>query len=484
MRRRSIVHRFLFPCIAALVAVPLAIACGEDSVSIPDPERPESSTGDDSGNATSETGGGDGGADVVVTCADVVPDDTMGIYVTPTGTNSGTCGTRAAPCKTISHSVTRAGAALRTKVYAARGTYSEKATLAAGVEVIGGWDVTSGTMWKRACVSPESAVVIKAPMGQNITVEARDLGGEARLSTLSIESKPQGQVNAGESLYGIVAVGATTTLVLTSVNVSIGNGGDGANGAKGAVGADGGVSCPAGTGAAGTPGTQGTGAPAGAFDPTNEYTPGIAAAGNAATGGGDGTPAGGAGTCVTCGTCGVPPLCDFIPAAGPQACGKDGTAGCGGGPGAPGGPAVGGGSSVAVFAWDANVTINGGKIRSGDGGNGGAGGAGGAGGFGTKGAAGASTDLCTTACTFNGVAACTETKARGVGGTAGGNGAVGGLGGAGGGGGGGSSFAIYQGGAGVVTTGNDANLGHGKAGKGGGPAPNVGVAGAAADRVP
>jgi hypothetical protein len=487
---RSRAPGFFFFGLSSFVALSLAAACGVESVTIPDPEVPETSVlpdaGATDGTTASETSITDGAPDADVTCADVLPDDTTGIYVTPTGTNSTTCGTRVDPCKTITVSVVRAGSALRTKVYAARGTYVEKVPLAAGVEVIGGWDVT-GTTWKRACVDPEDIVVVRAPVTQNITVEARDIGGEARLSMLKIESKAVTSVVAGESLYGVVAVGQTTTLVMTDVNVDLGPGGAGAAGIVGTAGAAGAASCPVGTGTPGTAGTPGTGAPAGTFDPTNEYTPAQGTGGNAtATAGGDGTTAGGAGTCVQCGTCALSLTllsCDFTPDPAGMTCGNPGTTGCGGLPGGPGAAASGGGASVGVFAWDASVTINGGNIKSGDGGNGGVGGTGGTSGTATKGAAGTNAALCTTSCLFA-AGACTDVKSRGIGGVAGSAGALGGVGGAGGGGGGGSSFAIYQGGAGVVTTGSGATLAHGKAGAGGGPATALGAAGAAADRVP
>jgi hypothetical protein len=173
---RTTVHRFrsfYLAGLAAIVGIPLAIACGTE-VTIPEPEpgiKPVPDAGAETSVLTdtgvpSDDAESDAGIDAAdVVCPDVSPDDAMGIYATPTGTNSATCGTRAAPCKTLSHSVTRAGVAFRTKVFAARGVYTEKLTLAAGVEVIGGWDVT-GTTWKRACVSPEEAVVVRAPAGQ------------------------------------------------------------------------------------------------------------------------------------------------------------------------------------------------------------------------------------------------------------------------------------------------------------------------------
>lgn len=487
--------RFLqLASLAALVGIPLAVACGEDpAVPIPDPTAPDTGPGADSGSdspAVSETGTPDDGGPGVdaadVTCPDVAPDDAQGIFVTPTGMNSGTCGTRAAPCKSISFSVTRAGAAFRTKVFAAAGTYVEKVTLAAGVDVIGGWEVT-GTTWKRACVAPEDLVVVRAPALQNITVEARDLGGEARMSLLRIESKVALALVPGESVYGVVATGTTTSLVLYDVDVVMGSAASGANGHHGDAGTPGAASCAPGPNAVATPGTlggQGTGAPLGTYTSTDEYVPGTATAGSTGTPGDNGAAGGAAPACVQCGDCPADPMaCIFIPTPGKTSCGTAGKNGCGGGPGMPGGPALGGGSDIGVFAWDATVTIHRGSVKSGDAGNGGTGGAGGAGGAGTAGAVGAPGDACTTSCAVV-AGACTPVMTKGPGGTAGGAGAVGGVGGAGGGGGGGSSFATYQGGQAVVSIMGGTTLSHGKAGKGGPPDAGAGATGVAADHVP
>ena len=490
---RSRVHplRFLqLGSLFALVGIPLAVACGEDAT-VPDPAAPETGAGEDSGTdspITPDTSppAMDSGVDAAdVSCPDVAPNDAEGVFAAPTGTNGATCGTRAAPCKTLSFSVTRAGAAFRTKVFAARGTYIEKVTLAAGVEIVGGWDV-AGTTWKRACVTPEDAVTVRAPALQNITVEARDLGGEARLSLLRIESKNAMNLVPGESLYGVVAVGATTTLVMTDVNVVMGNAAPGANGTKGDAGAAAPASCAAGgalIAPPGTPGAQGAGAPLGSYDPSAEYVPGVASGGGNGTGGGNGAAGGAPPACVQCGDCPDPVLCTFVPTPGKMSCGATGKNGCGGGPGDPGGPAIGGGSSIGVFAWDATVTIKGGSVKSGDAGNGGTGGAGGAGAAGTAGAVGGMGDPCTSSYLLA-AGVCTPVMTRGAGGAAGGAGALGGTGGAGGGGGGGSSFATYQGGQGFVSTAGGATLTHGKAGKGGPPDAGAGANGVAADHVP
>jgi hypothetical protein len=490
---RSRVHPLRFiqlGSLIALVGIPLAVACGQDAT-VPDPDAPETGAGEDSGidspiTADTSPPDDDAGIDAAdVACPDVSPVDAEGVFAAPTGTNTATCGTRTAPCRTLSFSVTRAGAAFRTKVFAARGTYVEKVTLAPGVEIVGGWDVT-GTTWKRACVAPENAVLVRAPALQNITVEARDIGGEARLSLLRIESKTAANLVPGESVYGVVAVGATTTLVMTDVDVVMGSAATGANGAPGNAGAAAPATCAAGAGvvaAPGATGAQGAGAPLGSYDPIVEYVPGAAAAGGSATPGGNGAAGGAPPVCVQCGDCPDPVLCAFVPTVGKMSCGTAGKNGCGGGPGEPGGPAIGGGSNIGVFAWDARVTIKGGSVKSGDAGNGGTGGTGGTGAGGSAGAIGAMGDPCTSSCLLV-AAVCTPVMTKGAGGAAGGTGALGGTGGAGGGGGGGSSFATYQGGQGVVTTASGAVLAHGKAGKGGPPDAGAGVNGVAADHVP
>ncbi len=476
---RSRVHRFLFPSLASVVV--LAFACGQDAT-VEDPPTPIDSgpSGDATNDAPADGNVAEAAPDVV--CPEVLPDDATGVYVTPAGINNVGCGTRAAPCKTVGLGITHAAAASRAKVYVARGTYVEQVTLAAGVEVVGGWDVPAGsTKWKRTCVTPEQIVVLRAPPNQHTTVEATDLGGEAGLSLLRIESKVSAAVAPGESLYGIRAVGATTTVVVNDVDVEVGNGGAGASTPNAPPGAPAPPTCPAGAGAPGAPGAHGPGAALGSFI-SSGYQPAVGGAGTPGAAGDNGT-AGVAGTCVACGACTPFPACTFVAAAAPPACGKDGAPGCAGGAAGPGEPAAGGGSSIGIFAWDATVAINGGKIKSGDGGNGGSGGAGGAGGTATLGVVGAPTVPCVTSCAA-GLLACVETKTAGLGGAAGGPGGGGGAGGAGGGGGGGWSVGFYQGNAGLITFTPSTKMSHGKAGAGGGPVGGAGAAGAATDHVP
>lgn len=478
MRRRL---RFVFAL--ASLAVPAAFACGEDVVDIPPPEDGADASAEDGGGGTPGAGdggsGGDADARADVVCPTVTPDDAAGVFVAKSGTASPSCGTRLEPCGTIALGIARAGGKKK-NVYVARGVYVEHVVLEAGVRLEGGYDVMATGAWNRTCVDPADAVVVRAPGGSSSTVAAEDLGGKAEIAFMRIESKAQNAVAAGESLYGVVARGATTSLELEEIHIEMANAGAGKAGDPGDAGAAGSaLGCPPpSTGQGGAAGERGAGAPAGTFTSAG-WSASAGTGGQPGAAGTSGT-AGAAGTCVTCGTCTA--ACIFL-TAGTTACGTDGLPGCPGGAGEQGGGGGSGGSSIGLFSWDATVVVKGGRIRAGDAGSGGSGGAGGAGGKPALGAAGKPTDDCVVGCQLDGLT-CNEVKGHGEGGARGGDGGAGGAGGPGGGGAGGSSFAIYQGGTGVVTTQDGTSLAFGKAGKGGGPAGGAGSSGAAAARVP
>lgn len=492
------VHRSLLSGIASLVAVVLAFACGTVDTTGDDPVPPDGGTARDDATADGRADAQHPDAPPDVpdgACPEVLTDDAIGVYVSA-GANSSAAGTRSAPLGFVNEGIMKAMFTGRSKVYVSRGTYVGSLTLRAGVEIVGGWDVTEGpidkvgiktTVWKRACTAPGEIVILRAStlvegcpgcVAQS-TVEARNLDGEAGLSLLRIENDRGGSWWPTGSGYGVFAVGATTTLQMTGVRVEVGAARPGLSG-YGGSGASGAVSCPPGTGEPGAAGAQGSGAPIGSFGITGYYTAPLGSPGTGAAGA-NGT-VGRAGACVTCGSCSAYPACDFLPDPGPQRCAKDGSPGCGGGPGySYGGTA--GGSSIGVVAWDATVMIHGGTVQTGDAGNGGAGGLGGVGGSATAGAVGQPAAACVTACAV-GAGVCDETMTGAAGGAAGGMGGAGGAGAAAGGGSGGSSIALYQRGVGSITTSGTTILAHGKAGAGGGPVAGAGAQGAAADRVP
>jgi len=418
----------------------------------------------------------DASSDADASCVSAAVNEAAGIFVATSGsTDTTTCGTMTVPCASIQTGLDRAHVITgKSIVYVARGAYAETVTLYAGLTLEGGWDVLDNGQsktWVQACVDRAGAVVVR-PVTSARTVHAIDLNGAATISDLTIASKNAG---AGESLYGVFARGATTELTLDDVVVDVASGGDGTPGTNGSIGDAGATGCAADLGTAGSPGTNGTGAEAGIFG-SDGFQTWSGTSGTSGTAGLAGS-AGASGDCVTCGQCKSFIGCSFN--TGGQSCGGTGYAGCGGGAGGPGSPGAGGGSSVAIFAWDAKVTVTNCDVRAasgGSGGNGGASGAGGAGGSGTTGDAGTS---CTVGCTGS----CNPISGAGAGGDAGGTGGSGGSGGVGGGGSGGCAFAVYQGGTATITT-TTTKLSHGDAGAGGGPDAAAGAPGTAGDRFP
>ena len=370
------------------------------------------------------------------------PDATKGAFVNATGGQDGPqCGTAQAPCATIQQGILRAQALAVANVFVAQGNYFGPIALVKGITVQGGFAASGGT-WSALC-APQAidAVVVSGSNQDSVTVTAQNLGGAAALDTLTVLSKPAASVTSGETVYGIVAQGTTTTLALNNVIVRIAAGGSGTPGAPGAAGGvaadDGG--CGAGTGAPGTAGGAGTEAPVGMFV-DGGYVWSAGSVGQTGNAGGNGT-AGGAGLCppdVTACYCGPGIKCTVGQ---PGVCGENGLSGCGGPGGTGGTPGGGGGSSVAVLVSGATLTGTGGIVQASNGGAGGGGGDGGAGGTPTEGAHGAS-GTCETTCSCVPSFCCIPGGPVGYdGGSAGGQGGAGGAGGQGAGGAGGWSCA-------------------------------------------
>ena len=369
--------------------------------------------------------------------------DSTGIYVAPTGADATGCGaSRGSPCLTI------AGAIASTSYYSGRnivfvgaGTYVEKVTPPSGVTIMGGWQV-NGSTWSFDCgAHPEGDVIVRAPASSNTTVLVDGTSGAVTLSTLTIQSKAT--ANAGESLYGIFARGATTALTLTNVVVSMSAGGNGQTPTAAANGGGAPSSCSAGDGAnATTPGTMGTGATIGTFSSAG-FTPAVGALGTSGSAGDNGTAAPAASPVSYASCTGTACTSSTL-----SCVGQPGTNGCGGGGGAGGTGGGGGGSSIALFAFDATITIIGGAYTAGYGGNGAMGGAGGAGASGGGGAAGTAATCTSSACvSILCFANIPNNNISAPAGAAGGAGGTGSAGGQGGGGAGGDSYAVITGGA-------------------------------------
>jgi hypothetical protein len=433
---------------------------------------------------------GDAGPDVEVdaapdapTCETEKPNTAIGVFVAPGGSDAaegGSCGTIGAPCATVKKALSLAVTG-RT-VYLSAGTYEEDGlALKAGVAIQGGWEWTAPGTWKRLCSADRKiAAVIKAKSADR-TLSAVDLGGTARLETLTIASKSSA-ASDGQSLYGIFATGTSTEIVMIEVAVEVGAAGKGAAAQRAAAGAAPAGSCSPGTGADGANvGTAGTAAPAGTFR-MNGYLPSPGTSGGPGGDGSNGTeaPAAPCRTCLnldfntTCSTqcaSGGSPCARYecAPRVTTTVCGFNGVNGCGGGGGGGGGAGAGGGSAIGVFVWDATLRAETGRISAGRAGNGSAGAAGGGAAQGSEGAVTNFVRQCVY-CSLvdNRPGGCSTINSTAQNGDIGGPGGNGKDGGPGGGGSGGHSYAIYKGGTATATVAPDVELTAGAPGAGAG----------------
>jgi hypothetical protein len=316
---------------------------------------------------------------------DTVPDNIEeGIFVNgEIGSDRADC-TFDYPCRTINRGIELARYLNASNtVHVAEGVYREVVDLIPGVRIEGGWRMV-GTRWIREHIDANTAVVIQAPETDNVTVYADYIGGHATLATLSVVSKRI--ADESESLYGIMARGASTRLTLEGVRVVAAEGGNGINGMNGIEGAPGyeagclGIIVPAVTP---KPGRNGANGLTGIFTQSG-YIPASGSSGQPGEPGQNGRfPTLNAACFSNCGICDSSNAAECTTT--PDSCGTNGIAGCGGGGGSGGGPGVGGGSSVALFVWNAEVDVRGGTLEAGNGGKGANGGAGGRGGRGSPG---------------------------------------------------------------------------------------------------
>ena len=418
-------------------------------------------------------------------CSARSADDSTGIFVSPSGAAGASCGTRQAPCASVQVGIANAKNSARAWVYVAPGLYVESISLVAGVSLDGGWSV-QGDAWAPDCsAQASSTAVIQAPADKNITVLADALGGASSIRRITVLSKAQTDVLAGESLYGIFARGISTILSIDSVVVTMASAGVGASGVQGAPGAAASTTgcSPSADGAHGSTGTTGVGSDYGftnaGYIQSNGY-PG----GNGGTGqnGSSATAGSNSGTCWPVSSCndqvGCTGWCPTTPVL--MYNNNPGLPGCGGPGGTGGMPGHGGGSSFALYVWDAQVALAHSELEAGSGGRGGDGGAGGPAAFGAPGAPGQSMpcDQSTVVAVGSGGAdrRCQVLWVSQLpGGAPGGSGGDGGQGGPGGPGGGGWSCAYYRGGNGLIDL-TTTSLGHGDPGQGGSPSGSPGLA--------
>lgn len=231
--------------------------------------------------------------------AGILPEDF--IFVSKAvGSDTGTCGSRTAPCNTISQGIARAAASGATDVCVDGGTYNESVSLASGINVRGGFLRTSD--W----AANSATSVINAPTA-NQAVLANGVGN---VLLRGFVVNGQAAATLGESSY-VVRILNSSAITLEdnvfsgrngapgSTGGSGSNGGAGVNGGNGGGGAadnnsggggGGGGSSPCGLtgGGGGSGGYGGSGGSAGAT--------GLGAGGGTGgNGGGSGNPGGGGG---------------------------------------------------------------------------------------------------------------------------------------------------------------------------------------------
>jgi hypothetical protein len=413
-----------------------------------------------------------------------------GVFAAPGGSTAPSCGSMGAPCASLQTAIDGAAAAGKSVVYLAAGTYEQPTLrLRAGVALEGGWLVGAGGKWSRQCTGDQSAIAILRAQAPADTTIVADVAGLATLRFLTVASKASAL--PGQTLYGVVARGASTHLALEAVEIAVaagGAGGDGAPGRAAVAGADG-CTSPANPTVVPAPGVPGAGALSGTFSASGYTSPPAQPGTDGATGPNGWADAAGQHTCVTGSPCASDAIARSCKQPQPTVtdCGTDGTVGCGGGSGGGGTPGGNGGSSIALFISEAVVTASAGRFVAGSGGSGGAGGAGtpgGPAGHGTYGVKGTITvyDACRAAAPASKLYYCEGTTAGAVGwgGYAGSDGGGGSAGGAGGGGSGGASYAYVRAPGAATLTLSGTSLVHG-AGGAAGKAPKPGAAGVGAD---
>ncbi len=464
-----------------VLALAVIAGCG----SVDDRARGDGGAGADAGRT--DGGDGDGGPPPPPCDPDERPDESDGVFVSPTGapTNDGSAAT---PVDSIEAAIVIARTVGRTRVYLDAGTYAESVQIEdspEGVFVEGGWR-SEGISWSRNC-DPDAALqtVIRSP--DPVAVTFQDVTHPSGLSLLTVQTAPRalkpGADTAGGSRIAVLVRGEGSSVRLLGVQLlpaAGDHGGPATAGTAGAAPACGGrVDCS--NGAAGTPGAAGADAPGtGTFD-ARGYGPVDGEAGvGAGTDGANGTGGDAANqsrsdcnTGCSCGTC-------TTSWSGSDYNGTEtstgGSCGCGGKAGGPGAAGRGGGASVALLVVGKNATVDvqNSLLRSGDGGDGSPGGVGGTGSEGTAG--GASTDVrchrmdCIGGCGGGDCSYNPVDPAPLIDAANGGSGGRGGDGGAGGGGAGGPSYSVVTvGGARIVRS--ESVLAHGDGGAGGNGAP-------------
>ena len=150
-----------------------------------------------------------------------------------TGVDGPSCGTRAAPCKTIQYGVNRA--ATGNDVLVSRGTYNESVTLKNNVSIYGGYDAAQS--WKRDTTYTVTINSNTTDAGHGWAVRGTSISTATTLNQLTIRS-PNATGNGTSSIA--IACQTCNGLTLANLSVIAGTGTIGTTGASGTSGPTGG----------------------------------------------------------------------------------------------------------------------------------------------------------------------------------------------------------------------------------------------------
>lgn len=158
------------------------------------------------------------------------------IFVAANGVDSATCGTMAAPCRTIQRGINRATSTGKTDVLIARGVYVQDTTLvlANGVSLHGGYQNDGALQWSRsAALDTVVRVSANAVASRRlVAVSGSGISSATTIARLTIDAQTSVS-GEGISRYGLHCTNCGG-LTIDNASVDVGSGTDGAAGTPGA----------------------------------------------------------------------------------------------------------------------------------------------------------------------------------------------------------------------------------------------------------
>ncbi|HKS05849.1 MAG TPA: hypothetical protein VJR92_06015 [Gemmatimonadaceae bacterium] len=132
------------------------------------------------------------------------------VFVAQAGTDNGTCGTMAVPCRTINFGMQRAATLGKRDVYLKQGAYKEPVKLVNGVSLYGGYDELCPP---RGCIQWQRAAGRTSEIDGEFVADSVDIGvGEPQAVTLFGENLTTPATIADIRIYAILRIGTNLTV--------------------------------------------------------------------------------------------------------------------------------------------------------------------------------------------------------------------------------------------------------------------------------